>query len=140
MEDVIIRQAITSMVKDIELTMGFDDNTILTRRITMSIVCNDKQSLWNAVQVFNELNIRAKAILFIPMTIRIFNFDTIDAAEVFGCLKSDRPNISSIIIHDSDKMNSGDFYIDLFIENVESGTNDYIGYQSLSRYCNNLSK
>lgn len=138
--DDIIQQAIDCMVKDIKLTMGFDDSTILTRRISMSIVCNDKQSLWNAVQVFKKLNIRAEAILFVPITIKIFNFDTIDAAEVFGCIKSDNPNISSIIIHDSGKMNSGDFNIDLFIENIETGTNDYIGYGSLQRYCNKLLK
>ena len=140
MEDVTVQQAIDSMVKDIKLTMGFDDNTILTHRITMSIVCNNKQSLWNSVQVFERLNIRTKNILFVPMTIRIFNFDTIDVAEVFGHLKSDSPNVSSIVIHDSNKMNSGDFHIDIFIENLESGTNDYVGYQSLHRYCNNLLK
>lgn len=140
MEDDIIKQAINSMVEDIKLTMGFDDYTILTHRITISIVCNDRHSLHNAIEVFNRLNIRTKAVLFIPITIKKFNFDTIDAAEVFGCLKSDNPNVSSIIIHDSDRLISGDFYIDLFVESQKSGVNDYIGYQSLYRYCNNLSK
>lgn len=140
MEECIIKQAIHSMVNDIKLTMGFDDSTILTHKITMSIVCNNKQSLLNAVQVFKQLDIRANYILFIPMTIRMFNLDTIDAADVFGCLKSSNPNITSIVIHDSNKMNSGDFHIDLFIENIESGTNEYVGYQSLFRYCNDLQK
>ena len=51
-----------------------------------------------------------------------------------------KKKLGEIIPKHSDKMNIGDFRIDIFIENVESGTNDYIGYQSLSRYCNNLSK
>ena len=126
MEEDIVKQAINSMVKDMELTMGFDDHTILTHRVTMSIVCNDKNSLYNAIEVFKKLNIRTKSVLFVPITIRKFNFDTIDAAEVFGCLKSDSPNVTIIVIHDSDKMDSGDFHIDFFIENPESGTNDYI--------------
>lgn len=140
MEDEIVKQALNSMVDDIKLTMRFDDTMIITHRTMMSIVCCDKQSLNNAIEVFKKLNIRAAAILFMPKTFKDFKFDTIDIAEVFGCLKTSNPNVSSILIHYSDRMPSGDFTIDIFIENTEYGTNDYIGYQSLSRYCNNVLK
>ena len=138
MEDEIVKQALNSMVDDIKLTMRFDDTMIITHRTIMSIVCCDKQSLNNAIEVFKKLDIRSAAILFIPKTFKDFKFDTIDVAEIFGCLKTNNPNISSILIHDSDRMSSGDFTIDIFVENTEYGTNDYIGYQSLSRYCNNV--
>lgn len=140
MDDDIVKQAIDEMVNDIKLTMGFDDNTIYTCRISISIVCCDNKSLLNAIRVFEKLNIRSKYILFVPITIRKFNFDTIDVANIFGCIKSTDPNVTSVIIHDSDRMDSGDFHIDIFIEKIESGGNDYIGYQPLSRYCNDLTK
>ena len=132
------QQAISSMVDDMRLTMGDFNHRPDKYRHMISIRCRDKQSLWNVLEVFKSLNIQYRHIIFIPRTYKIYNFDTIDVCDVFSSLKSENANLHSIIIRDSDRMESGDFDISIIREDVETGSNDFVSYQSLSRYCNNL--
>lgn len=132
------QKAILSMVNDMKLTMGDFDYKPHKYKHTISIVCSDMQSLINAAEVFNLLHLKARHILFIPRTFKTYNFDSIDVSSIFGHLKSEDTNLHSIIIHDSDRYESGDFYIDVIQENLETGVNDYVSYQSLNRYCNEL--
>lgn len=136
--DENIQQAIQSMVNDMKLTIGDFDYKPYRYRHIIYIVCHDKQSLINVVEVFNLLNLKARHILFIPRTYKMYNFDSIDVSNIFGHLKSEDTNLHSIIIQDSDRYESGDFYIYAIQEDLETGVNDYMSYQSLYRYCNEL--